>query len=212
METLPNSIEEVTIEATEESVTYEEELQYQEEETLEAQEYIKEISEELSEMADTIIPYSPNRAAPNRVQFNDSECIYTLKMNNTEYRVLFPEDALLEVVDGVLINRGSSNVTGVCLATDDYLSVTSYSQYFVTIVPSTSTSGNTSIYRYGSNCYITYYYPGTNNNLLSTTTYSVPEVVAAPKLWSKLNFPTSAILLCCVILVVIEFFKGIFSR
>lgn len=157
-----------------------------------------EDSANLGEVLDWLQSYSDNEAplsddfnitpatVSNSVGFPDHSNIYTLEINNSEYRVLFPKDAPLDIVNGYLVNIGSNSVTGVVLDSGDSLSLSSYHSDFYTLYPVTSTSAQNNLYRYSASGYLTHYSSGVSS-LQTTTTYANAEVLEKPKLGYNLS-------------------------
>lgn len=220
IETLPDSINDVTVEATDETVIEIEESSsdvpetvYQEEETIVAESILSDISSELGVIsinsADTLLA-----AANSNVTFSDTDLIYTLDFNGTELRVLFPENMreYLVIRDGYLINLYGSSVQGVVLSSSDQASLTTYHSQYITLYPFTSTSGNSAAYRYGAYSYLTTYSEGSYSSLNSSVEYGSLEVIDQPKMFQQFSDFQLVMMFCAALLILIQFFGGIFRR
>ena len=139
----------------------------------------------------------------------DFKNLWKLTINNTQYDVLFPETAPLEVVNGKLYNMGTSTVTGAII--DNSFSDSTYIPYTVSILPLTSNNTQTTVYRYGSRCYITHYSTGTNSNLVTNVSYVQPVVDYRPTGWnlSKADWVICGLLLFSLLVTILG---GIFRR
>lgn len=104
--------------------------------------------------------------------------LWKLEISGQEYNVLFPSNANLEVVNGYLYNMGSSSVTGLVI--DSSFSDSSYSDYTITVLPISSSSTQTTVYRYGSRIYLTHYSTSGSVGLTSSVSYIQPEVISRP--------------------------------
>lgn len=205
METLPNDISDVTIEARESS----EEIPETTQTTLEAQKILDDAVEGLGDAAPVL------RAGNISVSFTDNDFIYTVNFNNRDYRVLFPENMreYLVVRDGYLINTYGSSITGVILGTGDSAALDSYHSQYLTLYPFTNTSGNSAAYNYGAFSYITTYSPNSyGSGLTSQTIYGNARVTAEPGLFRGFTDFQLIMIFAAGLLVLIQFFGGIFRR
>ena len=141
--------------------------------------YLEEATAEEPVILDDLrkFEHSPSRSTPP-----DFKNLWKLSINQEDYNILFPANADLEVVDGKLYNVGTSSITGIVL--DSSWSDSSYVHRTFTILPVSSSSTQTTVYRNGSRQYFTDYSPGTNNNLISTVSYIQSTVVERPLGWS----------------------------
>lgn len=212
METLAESIEDVTVES---KVEDEKEIKEVDPITVDGDIFLQEVIESFEALSDPIqVVAAPAAAAasPTSIKFNDNDNIYTLNLGNRDYRVMFPADAQLVVRDGVLINMSAAAVTGVVLANDDSSSLITYHEYFLTLYPFTNTNGNNNLYRYQATAYLTRYTPSTNTSLATTVTYVNPYVTQEKPLFRGFSSFQLIMMLCAALLVLIQFFGGIFRR
>lgn len=201
METLPSDIEDVTIEAKETS-----------EAVLDPGQDVSE--SKVSESSMEIIISAPVlRAGNNSVSFTDRDFIYTVNFNNRDYRVLFPENMREYLIerDGYLINTYGSSVTGLILDSGDSASIDNYHSQYLTLYPFTNTSGNSAAYQHSAYAYITSYSPG-SYGLTSTTTYGNALVTQNPGLFRGFTDFQMIMIFAAGLLVLIQFFGGIFRR
>lgn len=134
----------------------------------------------------------------------DSGNVYHLSISGQEYSLFVPEDIeTLMVLDGSIVNMGSSSVTGLLVANDGAVNVYSWQERFLTIQPLLTSSANNNAYRYGSRCYITTYSVGSGSSLTSTTTYVVPSVTSEPK--PGHNFDSFQLFVCGALLLSLLF-------
>lgn len=140
---------------------------------------------------------------------SDFKNVWTLEINNTEYKVLFPQNASLSVVDEKLYNTGNSNITGLVL--DNSFSDSSYSNYTITVLPVTSSSTQNTVYRYGSRIYITRYSSTTGNTLTTNVSYIQPVVKNRPVGYT---FTAPDLVICGLLLlsVLVSIVGGLFRR
>lgn len=210
LQTLPENLEQVTIEETKTEVIDETSSNIFEEQIKELESLHENISDINDTISDTVIAAPLLRAGSTDIGFTDNDFIFTINFNNTDYRVLFPESAreYLVVRDGVLVNLSSSNITGVVLSNDDHSSTITYHANYLTLVPFTSTSGNTNAYRYGSYSYMTTYYPGTGQTLSSTTTYGLASVTQKNTVFSGFTSFQIIMIAAAAIIIVLDIFRG----
>ena len=189
----PLPVEIITTDVGSESLEQEESIRSYEEAT---------VSPEME--LESIESYSSNlRSSPVRNFKN----LWKLKINSSEYDVLFPSNAALEVVSGKLYNMGNNNITGVIV--DSNFSDSSYFSKTITILPVASSNTQTTVYRYGSRIYITDYSTGQNNNLVTNVTYVQPDVAYRPSGWS---LSKGEWVLCALLLfsILVSILVGIF--
>lgn len=215
MQTLPSDILDVTIEAAAENstgdVVSDPTDMVQTEATLEAQSILQDSLERL----EAIEGGSLRAASSNSVCFTDRDFIYVVKFNNTQYSVLFPENMREYLVerDGYLINTYGSSVTGLILDNGDSAAIDSYHSQYLTLYPFTNTSGNSAAYNYGAYSYVTTYRPNSyNNGLTSSTVYGNTTVVQNPGLFRGFTDFQLIMIFAAGLLVLIQFFGGIFRR
>lgn len=84
--------------------------------------------------------------------------VYTGRFDNTECRLIIPYNGFssLSVIDGYLVNVGTSSLTGRILYNDDELDPDSYDTYSYVLNPVYNSPSN--VYRYGSYNYRRHYY------------------------------------------------------
>lgn len=225
LETVPEEWSEIVIESDESSISFGDGSIYNFDnplpvivvdptddtsEEIETTEEVTEIYlEDVTEEAPVVVK-SLNRSNDSR-SLGDSgfRNLWVISVNNTEYTVLFPDAADLEVVNGYLYNRSSSNITGIII--DNNFSDSSYIRRTITVMSLPASNTQTTVYRYGSRIYFTDYSPGTNNNLQSTVSYIHPEVVSRPSGWS---LSKADMLICGLLLfsVLVSILGGIIRR
>lgn len=151
-------------------------------------------------------------SASNVVSFDRSDNVYSLKIGSDNYTVLFPVGASLEVRDGMLVNTGSSNVTGIVLRNGSDISLQTYAPDFYTLYPITSTNAVNSLYRYGASGYLTHYFVNsTGNNLTSSVSYGNAEVLNRPRSfvgWSVPDVCVTFLLVASIALSLLRIFFG----
>lgn len=192
---LPVIVVDPTDDSTEETETSEEVTEI----------YLEDITEEAPALVKSI-----NRANDSRaVGSSGFRNLWVISVNNTEYTILFPDAADLEVVNGYLYNRSSSNITGIIV--DSNFSNSSYIRRTITVMALPSSNTQTTVYRYGSRIYFTDYSPGTTNNLQTTVSYIHPEVVSRPSGWS---LSKADMLICGLLLfsILVSILGGIIRR
>lgn len=134
----------------------------------------------------------------------DSGNVYRLSISGQEYSFFVPEDVQsLMVLDGSIVNMGSSSVTGLLVSNDGSVNLNSWQERFLTVQPLLTSSGNNNAYRYGSRCYITTYSVGSGSSLTSTTSYVVPSVTGQPK--PGHNFDSFQLFVCGALLLSLLF-------
>lgn len=207
LETLPESLEDVTLEEITieeiQSVPETSELDLLQQDSVTLPTYL------LEDQAPVVM--AAPMAVQNAATFSADDNVYALQISGSTYNVLFPEDAALKVSNDILINVGSINITGVVL--DSYtINTQTYSSRYLTLLPITSSTSNTSRYRYQSAAYFTVYSPGAGNTLTSTTAYVTPYVLEKPNIGHGLDSSTIIIATLLLILVITNFIGGIFRR
>lgn len=149
--------------------------------------------------------------AVSSIQLDRSFQKYELILGGETVTVVFPVDSDLKVIDGMLVNVGSSNVTGTILETDDRVPVQSYIQRTYTLLPLLNASGNTNRYRYGALGYVTTYSVNQQNTVVSSQSYMNNACDKLPSLGKFTTFESImivlAILLCCI-----QFIGGIIRK
>lgn len=152
----------------------------EEEETTEYEVYLDSLeSEDKIVVSDIRSNSIKSRAAISR---SDLRNTWTLEIASIEYVVLFPEGADLISIDGLLVNMGTSNITGVVI--DSSLSDSSYFNQTFTVLPFTSSNTQNTVYRYGARSYLTSYSPATGTTLQTNVSYVNADVVKRPIGWS----------------------------
>lgn len=160
---------------------------------------------------DEVIPLSVNAFSLGS-DFPSSGNLWQLSLSGSTYYVYFPIDAHLLVVDGHLVNIGSSSVTGLA-SVDGTFNIDTYNSYYLTLQPISTTSGNNNAYRYGSRSSLVYYYPGTSSSTLSSKTqYVTVEVLDQPK--PGYQFSAESLVICGLLLFLclVELVGGIIRR
>lgn len=151
----------------------------EEEESSESEIYLEDI-----EASDKVVVQELLRADSSSVRAisrDNIKNLWKLEIGSTEYDILFPENASLSVIDGKLYNMGTSNITGVII--DSSLSDSTFFNYTFTVLPFTSSSTQTTVYRYGARSYLTYYRRSTSTSLETTVTYANADVIQRPIGW-----------------------------
>lgn len=150
--------------------------------------------------------YSNNTRASGSTNFKN---LWTITINGTDYDVLFPAEASLEVVNGKIYNTGSGNITGLVI--DGSFSDSSFSNYTFTILPVSASNTQNTVYRYGSRMYITRYSTATGNTLTTTVSYVQANVKNRPAGWSltPADMVISGLLLLSVLVTILG---GLFRR
>lgn len=137
------------------------------------------------------------------ISLPEDRCIsYEVMFNGTAYTAIFPLSAAdsLAVSDGVLLNVGSSAVTGRLFKNS--FDTGTYGQWYITLNSVLAANGNTNAYRYGSWSYLTAYspYSGTSQtNLSSDVTYGNFYVVEEPAAFS--DFDTFEVILLSLVVI-----------
>lgn len=186
---LQDATEESTIESTEEAI------------------YIQSYPSE--EPIEVVSVQSNTERSRASLSASDLRNLWTVKIGQTEYTVLFPDGADLYILDGYLINRSSNNITGVVI--DSSLSTSSYFHYTITILPFASSNTQNTVYRYGSRSYLTEYSVGTGYNLATSVSYGDVKVVHRPYGWS---LSPSDLVICGILLfsVLVSIIGGLVRR
>lgn len=164
---------------------------------------------EIDSAEDVVVLSSPQSA---NVELGDSlaNC-YQLRISGTTYYAFFQSSENLKVIDGKLINTGSSTIQAL-LSTSTSLDVYGWQQRYLSVLPLFGSSSNSSAYQYGSRCYITTYSVGSYNRLDSTTTYVQPDVLEVPKWGSGWSIPAVIIIFLVLVLVFHDMLGGITRR
>lgn len=149
---------------------------------------------------------------PIYLDLSDYPFVYDVLINGSDYTVMFPDIEGLEVVDGYLVNKSNSSITGI-ISYGSSIDLTSYHEQTLTINPFFTSSGNTNAYKYGSFSYVTTYVPNVNGSSLSSTNVYFPvEVIKAPGLgsdWSLYDYGTFFAIFVIMLFAII---RGIFSK
>lgn len=164
---------------------------------------------EIDSADDVVVLSSPQSA---NVELGDSlaNC-YQLRISGTTYYAFFQSSDNLKVIDGKLINTGSSTIQAL-LSTSTSIDVYAWQQRYLSVLPLFGSSSNNSAYQYGSRCYITTYSVGQYNRLDSTTTYVQPDVLEEPKWGSDWSITTMIIIFLLLVLVLFDLLGGILRR
>ena len=152
-------------------------------------------------------------AAPRAafVDLSDLSTCYKVDIDGTEYFAFFQKTEGLEVVDGHLINTGTSTLQAL-LSSSASVNPDTWQQKYLSVVPLFGSSGNSAAYSNGSRSYVTTYYVGQYDRLNTTTTYVQPEVVKKPKLASDWSPFMLVIAFCLISLLFIDLLGGILRR
>lgn len=211
LETLPQDMTEVTIEAIEESVYETEKVETVEatEDTLPAQLYLDEVIQNIEDV--TVLSAPALGASNHSVSFDSNDNIYTIEFNGDTYRVLFPENMrdYLIVRDGYLLNTYGSSVVGLVLDAGDSGEINTYHERYLTLYPFTNSSGNSNAYRYGAYAYITTYTPYSGTQLTSTTEYGNPICTQKPAFFRGFSSFELITMLCLALVILSGFFRGL---
>lgn len=135
--------------------------------------------------------------------------VWTITFDGGSYKVLFPKTDDLIVIDGCLVNVGSSNITGVVVGNS--IDLTSYMQRTVTILPLMGSNAQNTAYNYHAHAYMTYYSQG-SYGLNTTQTYGNVGVSSKGRLgstWSSVNVVIIGLL---ALQVLISFIGGLLKR
>lgn len=158
---------------------------------------------------DTIIMAAPSNRAAASIQISNAD-VYTLMLGNEELKVIFPQDAEIKVIDNVLVNVGSSNVTGTILS-NDRIPINTFTERTYTLLPLYSAGSNSNRYRYSASGYMTTYYIN-NNNLTSTQQYMNNEVTGTPAFGNKFLPYQIVIIGLLALLAGIQIIGGFFRK
>lgn len=153
---------------------------------------------------------SSTRVSFSGLDYSQLENVWELTINGATYKVLFPKTEDLVIVDGVLVNIGTSNITGVVLG--NTLDLSTYFQRTYTVLPLSGSGAQTNAYRYGGHSYLTVYSPGTGQTLASTQTYGDAMVVHSGKFGATWNSVNVVIIALLALQVLISFIGGIIRR
>lgn len=157
-----------------------------------------------------VIPAPKTRAA-GYVELNSNYRIYELTISGNNYRVAFPKDANLSEASDMLINTGSSSVTGIILENNDSVPITSYIHQTYTLLPALTAGSNNNRYQYGALGYITTYSPG-SYNLQSTQAYANNNIVSTPGFGSAFSVDALLISGLLLMLVIIQIIGGVIRK
>ena len=149
------------------------------------------------------------RSSFNSIDTSRLDNVWTITFDGGSYRVLFPKTDDLVVVDGALVNIGSSNITGVVVGNS--LDLTTYVQRTVTVLPLMGSNAQNTAYNYHAHAYMTYYTQG-NYGLNTTQTYGNISVSSRGRLgstWSSVNVVIIGLL---ALQVLISFIGGLLKR
>lgn len=158
------------------------------------------------DMVDNVIPLNSADASALAVTglVTDVSNVLVYKANVTGYGECFlvfsaEYDASLTILDGQLLNFGSSNVVGAVYRSDN-LSVNAVDTLLVTVLGRSSTNYASNYYRYGGENYVTSYtYNSVGSSLSSSSTYvaisDVEQVTYSNNYWF------SAVLLVCFLIL-----------
>lgn len=158
------------------------------------------------DMVDNVIPLDSADASALAVTglVTDVSNVLVYKANVTGYGECFlvfsaEYDGSLTILDGQLLNFGSSNVVGAVYRSDN-LSVNAVDTLLVTVLGRSSTNYASNYYRYGGENYVTSYtYNSVGSSLSSSSTYvaisDVEQVTYSNNYWF------SAVLLVCFLIL-----------
>lgn len=141
---------------------------------------------------------------------NLSTC-YKVDIDGTEYFAFFQKSDGLEVVDGHLINTGTSTLQAL-LSSSASVNPDTWQQKYLSVVPLFGSSGNNTAYSYGSRSYITTYYVGQYDRLTTSTAYVQPEVIKEPKLAADWSPYMLVVAFCLFTMLLIDLLGGILRR
>lgn len=136
--------------------------------------------------------------------------VWTLTINGSQYKVCFPRTDDLVEVDGVLINIGSSNITGVVVG--DSMDLSTYFRRTFTVLPLSGNTAQNNAYRYGAHGYLSTYSQNSSTTLSVVNDYGDALVVHRAKLgssWSGVNVIIVGLL---ALHVLISFIGGLLKR
>lgn len=152
-------------------------------------------------------------AAPRAasVDLSDLSTCYKVDIDGTEYFAFFQKTEGLEVVDGHLINTGTSTLQAL-LSSSASVNPDAWQQKYLSVVPLFGSSGNNAAYSNGSRSYVTTYFVGQYDRLNTTTTYVQLEVVKEPKLASDWSPFMLIISFCLISILFIDLLGGVLRR
>lgn len=136
--------------------------------------------------------------------------VWTLSINGSQYKVCFPVTDNLVEVDGVLVNIGSSNITGVVVG--DTMDLSTYFRRTFTIMPLSGNTSQNNAYRYGAHAYLSTYSQNSTTTLSVVNDYGDASVVQRAKIgstWSSVNVIIVGLL---ALHVLISFIGGLLKR
>lgn len=181
LEDLSPEAETVLEEVQEEFVEYDEET-----ESFESAAEVDQESDFVEIVQNYALEDEPMVIAQVEVTDKSQMIVYQVRISGNTYYAYFPVDSQLAVLDGSLVNLGSSNVSGA-LSQTGRLEIDSYHQMMLTVQPLLTTGSQSNAYRYGSRSYITTYTPGLNSTLSSTNSYVSVSVLDSPSPGSGWN-------------------------
>lgn len=158
------------------------------------------------DLVDNVIPLDSADASALAVTglVTDVSNVLVYKANVTGYGECFlvfsaEYEGSLTILDGQLLNFGSSNVVGAVYRSDN-LSVNAVDTLLVTVLGRSSTNYASNYYRYGGENYVTSYtYNSVGSSLSSSSTYvaisDVEQVTYSNNYWF------SAVLLVCFLIL-----------
>lgn len=150
------------------------------------------------------------RSSFSGLDYSSLDNVWVLSINGATYNVLFPSTEDLKVVDGVLVNVGSSAITGVILG--DRLSLNTYFQRTFTVLPLMGNNSQSSSYRYGAHGYITTYSPSTGQTLSQVQDYGDARVNSRGRFGSTWSSVQIIIIALLALQVLISFIGGLLRR
>jgi hypothetical protein len=143
----------------------------------------------------------------------DSATCYKVTVAGQQFTAYFPDSAVLKVVDGYLVNMGSSVVTGLLISGDSSsVDLATYQDYYLTLNSVLSTGSNSNVYRYGGYSYLTHYYINGSYGLTSEQTYSLVQVNEQPSVGSEFSSFQIAVLGLLLFLCLVEVLGGVLRR
>lgn len=150
------------------------------------------------------------RASFSNLDSSGFDNVWVLSINGSTYNVLFPRTDDLKVIDGVLVNVGSSSITGVIIG--DRFSLNTYFQRTFTVLPLMGSNSQSSSYRYGAHGYITTYSPSTGQTLTQVQDYGDARVNSRGRLGSSWSSVQVIIIALLALQVLISFIGGLLHR
>ena len=137
--------------------------------------------------------------------------MWHLTINGEDYNVLFPKTEDLVVVDGVLVNIGSTNITGTVIGNS--IDLSTYFRKTYTVMPLTGSTAQNNAYRYGGHAYLTTYSVSQQGYSLATVNdYGDAIVHSRGKFGSTWNSVNVIIIALLALQVLISFIGGLIKR